>query len=177
MMRLFVVVFFGKGRSQPARASQESATSMLVPLGILAIFALIAGFSVFARHFVELPHEDKTRALVPMLAFGGTILGAASAIFLYRGRTSDPISIPPLRDKLYFDETYRALINVTQEFLARVAAFIDRWLIDGGAVRGSTSGVWGFGSLLRLMQVGNLQAYAFIFGLGIIWLIYFVLFR
>jgi len=27
------------------------------------------------------------------------------------------------------------------------------------------------------MQVGNLQAYAFIFGLGIIWVIYFVIFR
>jgi NADH-quinone oxidoreductase subunit L len=177
MMRLFVVVFFGKGRSQSARASQESATSMLIPLGILAILAFIGGFSFFARHFVVLPTEHKGSALVPMLAFGATIVGAALAIFLYRGRTSDPLSIAPLRGKLYFDEIYRALIDVAQELPARVAAFIDRWLIDAGGVRGSASGTWGFGTLLRLIQVGNLQAYAFIFGLGIIWLIYFAIFR
>jgi len=69
------------------------------------------------------------------------------------------------------------LINATQEFLARVAAFTDRWIIDVGAVRGASGTTWGFGALLRLMQVGNLQAYAFIFGLGIIWVIYFAIFR
>jgi hypothetical protein len=30
---------------------------------------------------------------------------------------------------------------------------------------------------LRLFQVGNLQAYAFLFGLGIIGLLYFTIFR
>ena len=35
----------------------------------------------------------------------------------------------------------------------------------------------GIGSLLRLVQVGNLQAYAFLFGLGIVGLIYFTVFR
>ena len=31
--------------------------------------------------------------------------------------------------------------------------------------------------MLRLLQVGNLQAYAFLFGLGIVVLIYFTIFR
>jgi NADH-quinone oxidoreductase subunit L len=82
-----------------------------------------------------------------------------------------------LRKKFYFDEFYQALINSTQEFLARIAAFIDRWVIDATVVRGSSGATWSFGALLRLMQVGNLQAYAFIFGLGIVWIIYFALFR
>jgi NADH-quinone oxidoreductase subunit L len=30
---------------------------------------------------------------------------------------------------------------------------------------------------LRLLQVGNLQGYAFLFGLGVVALIYFALFR
>ncbi|PZR76204.1 MAG: NADH-quinone oxidoreductase subunit L, partial [Chthoniobacterales bacterium] len=89
----------------------------------------------------------------------------------------DPVSVGLLRNKFYFDETYRPLIDATQELLARVAAFIDRWFVDAGAVRGSTSATWSLGSLLRLMQVGNLQAYAFIFGLGIIGIIYFAIFR
>jgi len=177
MMRLFVVVFFGKPRSPAARTSREAPTSMLVPLVVLAVLALIGGFNFFARHFVTIPHERDSAQFVPGLALVGMLLGATGAVFLYRGREFDPFSFPVLRKKFYFDEFYRALINFTQEFLARIAAFIDRWVIDATVVRGSSGATWSFGALLRLMQVGNLQAYAFIFGLGIVWIIYFALFR
>ena len=69
------------------------------------------------------------------------------------------------------------MIDSTQEFLARVASFVDRWIVDAGAVRGVSGGTWGFGALLRLFQVGNLQAYAFLFGLAVVVLIYFTIFR
>jgi NADH:ubiquinone oxidoreductase subunit 5 (subunit L)/multisubunit Na+/H+ antiporter MnhA subunit len=82
-----------------------------------------------------------------------------------------------LRDKFYFDEFYAWLINWTQELLARVSAFFDRWIIDTGAVDGSSRGIWGIGALLRLIQLGNLQAYVFLFGLGVIAVIYFAVFR
>ncbi len=177
MTRLFVVVFLGKGRSQAAHASRESPTSMLVPLVILAFLAFFAGFKFFARHFLVLPGEHTIAAFLPALAVGAMMVGVVLAAFIYRGRSFDPISIAPLRNKLYFDEIYRVLIDATQESLARISAFVDRWFIDAGVVRGSTSATWGFGALLRLMQVGNLQAYAFIFGLGIIWIIYFAIFR
>src|SRR5580765_6569984 len=177
MMRLFVVVFFGKPRSPAARTSREAPTSMLVPLVVLAVLALIGGFNFFARHFVTIPHERDSAQFVPGLALVAMLLGATGAVFLYRGREFDPFSFTVLRKKFYFDEFYQALINSTQEFLARIAAFIDRWIIDATAVRGSSGATWGFGALLRLMQVGNLQAYAFIFGLGIVWIIYFALFR
>jgi len=177
MMRLFVVVFFGKPRSPAARTSREAPTSMLVPLVVLAVLALIGGFNFFARHFVTIPHERDAAQFVPGLALVAMLLGATGAVFLYRGREFDPFSFIVLRKKFYFDEFYQALINSTQEFLARIAAFIDRWVIDATAVRGSSGATWSFGALLRLMQVGNLQAYAFIFGLGIVWIIYFALFR
>ena len=176
MMRLFVVVFFGKPRSPIAQQSSEAPTSMLVPLLILAVLAVLGGFNFFAGHFVVIPHEQTT-AVVPALALLAMFLGAAAAIFSYRNRATDPVSIRLLRKKFYFDEFYSWLIDNTQEVLARLAAFIDRWIIDAGAVRGASGGTWAFGALLRLMQVGNLQAYAFIFGLGIIWVIYFTIFR
>ena len=75
------------------------------------------------------------------------------------------------------DELYGFLIKITQGVLASVSAFIDRWVLDVGLVRGASGATWGFGSLLRLLQVGNLQAYSFLFGLGIVGLIYFTLFR
>ena len=49
--------------------------------------------------------------------------------------------------------------------------------VDGAVVRGLSGATWGSGFLLRLLQVGNLQAYGFLFGLGIVGLIYFTLFR
>src|SRR6476620_6107425 len=177
MMRLFVVVFFGKPRSPAARTSREAPTSMLVPLVVLAVLALIGGFNFFARHFVTIPDERDSAQFVPGLALVAMLLGAIGAVFLYRGREFDPFSFTRSRKKFYLDEFYQALINSTQEFLARIAAFMDRWVIDATAVRGSSGATWSFGALLRLMQVGNLQAYAFIFGLGIVWIIYFALFR
>ena len=75
------------------------------------------------------------------------------------------------------DEFYSWLIYWTQELLARVSGFFDRWIIDAGAVGGSSRGTWGIGALLRLIQVGNLQAYVFLFGLGVVAIIYFAVFR
>jgi NADH-quinone oxidoreductase subunit L len=78
---------------------------------------------------------------------------------------------------MYVDEFYGWLIRVTQELLASISAFLDRWILDAGIVRGMSTTTWGVGSILRLLQVGNLQAYAFLFGLGIVGLIYFTVFR
>jgi NADH-quinone oxidoreductase subunit L len=105
------------------------------------------------------------------------VLGSCLAIALYRNRKSEPLDIELLRHKFYLDEFYRWLIDWIQETLARVCAFFDRWIIDAGVVGGSSSGTWGIGALLRLVQVGNLQAYLFLFGLGIVALIYFAVFR
>jgi NADH-quinone oxidoreductase subunit L len=177
MTRLLVVVFFGKPRTSVAQNSSEAPTSMLIPLLVLALLALIGGFNFFAGRFLIIPREREISAVVPVLALVAMLTGLTAATYLYRARTTERLWIEPLRKKLYIDEFYDWLINVTQEFLARFAAFIDRWVIDVGAVRGASSTTWGFGALLRLMQVGNLQAYAFIFGLGIIWVIYFAIFR
>jgi len=177
MTRLLVVVFFGKPRTPVAQTSSEAPTTMLVPLFVLALLALIGGFNFFAGRFLIVPHKRETAVLVPALALAAMLAGLTAATCLYRARTAERLWIEPLRRKLYIDEFYDWFINVTQEFLARVAAFIDRWIIDVGVVRGASGTTWGFGALLRLMQVGNLQAYAFIFGLGIIWVIYFAIFR
>jgi NADH-quinone oxidoreductase subunit L len=112
-----------------------------------------------------------------VLAVIALILGVGLAFALYRGRATEPVKVELLRRKFYFDEFYGWLIYWTQELLARVAAFIDRWVIDAGVVGGSSRGTWGIGALLRLIQVGNLQAYAFLFGLGVVALIYFAVMR
>jgi NADH-quinone oxidoreductase subunit L len=177
MLRLVVVVFFGKPRSDKARTGREAPWVMIGPLMLLAIPAFGAGFSFVARVFVQLPAEKETGWLVPGLALGATLAGAILAIVLYRNRQSEPFNLAPLRQRFYLDELYSFLIRATQGLLAKLTAFLDRWILDGAAIRGAGATTWGLGSLLRLFQVGNLQAYAFLFGLGIVGLIYFAVFR
>jgi NADH-quinone oxidoreductase subunit L len=177
VVRLLVIVFFGDTRSEVARQSKESPLVMTGPLIVLAILATLGGFGFFARNFLALPIEKGVALFVPALAFGALIVGSGLAIAIYRNRANEPIDIEVLRHKFYFDEFYVWLINWTQELLARISAFFDRWIIDTAAVDGSSRGTWGIGALLRLIQVGNLQAYAFLFGLGVVAVIYFAVFR
>ena len=176
VMRLLVIVFFGKSRSEIARKSDESPFVMTGPLIVLALLATIGGFTFFARNFLALPIEKEVAFLVPALAIAVLILGSGLAIATYRNRTSEPLDFELLRHKFYFDEFYNWLVDWTQELLARICAFFDRWIIDAGAVGGTSGSAWGIGALLRLAQVGNLQAYLFLFGLGIVVLIYFAVF-
>jgi len=177
VIRLFVVVFWGKPRSDAAKSSDEAPLVMTGPLIILAVLSAIAGFGFFARSFVTIPQEKDFVMLVPALAVGLTIVGAGVAISMYRNRTAEPFRLDLLRHGFYIDNFYRWLIGVTQEFLARISGFVDRWIIDAGAVRGLSGGTWGVGALLRLFQIGNLQAYAFLFGLAVVGIIYFTVFR
>ena len=177
VVRLLVIVFFGKPRSEIASESRESPFVMTGPLIVLALLATIGGFAFFARNFLALPIEKEVAIFVPALAIIVLILGSGLAIALYRNRARDPVDVELLRHKFYFDEFYGWLIDWTQELLARICGFFDRWIIDAGAVGGASGGTWGIGALLRLVQVGNLQAYLFLFGLGIVALIYFAVFR
>lgn len=177
VIRMLVIAFFGHPRSDGARESRESPPVMTVPLIVLAALATVCGFGFFARRFLALPVEKHIATFVPALAVIALIAGSGLAVVIYRHRETDPVDLKLLRHKFYFDEFYGWLIHWTQELLARVAAFVDRWIIDAGAVGGSSRGTWGIGALLRLVQVGNLQAYAFLFGLGVVAVIYFAVFR
>jgi NADH-quinone oxidoreductase subunit L len=177
VIRMLVIVFFGNARSDIARKSHESSPLMTVPLIVLALLATLGGFAFFARSFLTLPVEREIAFFVPVLAIVALIAGSGLAIALYRNRASEPVDLQLLRHKFYFDEVYSSLIHWTQELLAHVSAFVDRWIIDVGAVGGTSRGAWGIGALLRLVQVGNLQAYVFLFGLGVVAIIYFAVFR
>ena len=175
--RLFVVVFWGKGRTDDARRSDESPFVMTGPLIILAVLSFLGGFGFFARSFLPIPHEKEFVMLVPALATTVAAIGVITGIALYRKCTEERIQIELLRRGFYIDDLYAWLISVTQDLLARLSSFVDRWLIDAAGVRGVSGGTWGFGAVLRLFQIGNLQAYAFLFGLAVVAIIYFAIFR
>ena len=194
IFRLFFVVFFGKEKSETASHAHESPAVITLPLLALGIFAAIGGFigiwnnygSQFiagneSLSFVQQVMEPLHKP-VPMLvgiAFGLT--GIFLAFSFYKNATSDPLPAKlgglatAMKNKFYFDEIYEATFVRAHDFLAAVADWIDRWILEGaiiGAIRGGTDLS---GRALRLAQTGNLQTYAFLFVLGVVLLLYFVL--
>ena len=79
-----------------------------------------------------------------------------------------------LAKKFYLDEIYIILVRIFQDAVAWVAKQIDQLLIDGLLVRGGVRLVTEIGSVLRGMQSGNLQGYAFLFGVGVILVLYII---
>src|SRR5437762_3257292 len=114
VMRMLVIVFFGKPRSDIARESRESPAIMTVPLIVLALLATFGGFAFFARNLLTLPVEKEVAIVVPVLAIVALIAGSGLAISLYRNRASESVNLELLRHKFYFDEFYSWLIYWTQ---------------------------------------------------------------
>src|SRR5436190_69057 len=67
VVRLLVIVFFGKPRSDMVRESSESPLVMTGPLIVLALLATLGGFAFFARNFLALPIEKEVAVFVPAL--------------------------------------------------------------------------------------------------------------
>jgi NADH-quinone oxidoreductase subunit L len=175
--RLLVVVFLSHPRSHAARVSRESPLIMTGPLIVLALLVILGSSAFFTGQFVSVPHARDFFEKVSLLAIGALVFGAGFAFAIYRNRANEAFDVDLLRRKFYFDEIYDWFIDKTQELVARIAAFFDRWIIDTAVVGGASGGTWGIGALLRFVQVGNLQAYSFFFGLGIVVLIYLTVFR
>ena len=192
--RLFFVVFFGKEKTDHAKHAHESPLIITAPLVILAIFATIGGFIGITNNYgsqFAADHEtlslaqqllEPLKTPVPMLiGIGVALAGIFLAFTLYKNTATDPLPkklgglATAMKNKFYFDELYEATFIRAHDFLAAVADWIDRWILEGaiiGAIRGGTDLS---GRALRLAQTGNLQTYAFLFVLGVALLIYFVL--
>jgi NADH-quinone oxidoreductase subunit L len=195
--RLFFVVFFGKEKSDHAKHAHESPLVMTAPLMILAVFAAIGGFigvwNNYGSQFIGEHNNwdplsvaqqllEPLHTPIPMLiGIGVALAGIFLAFSLYKNATTDPLPAKlgglatAMKNRFYFDELYEATFIRAHDFIATVADWIDRWLVEGfciGAIRGGTDLS---GRALRLMQTGNLQTYAFLFVLGVALLLYFVL--
>ena len=171
MTRLFVVAFMGEPRSAQAEHAKESPAVMTVPLLVLAVPSVIAGY--FNAHAVN--------PLVLAASLVVLVFGTLVANTVYSGAKTDPLPArfgrltKALRNRFWFDEIYQWLIDNVQENLAKLADAIDRWVIAGLLVRGVHGTTELAGRVLRLAQTGNLQTYAFWFAAGMAALLVFTL--
>ena len=171
MTRLFVVAFMGEPRSAQAEHAKESPAVMTVPLLVLAVPSVIAGY--FNAHAVN--------PLVLAASLVVLVFGMLVANTVYSGAKADPLPArfgrlaKALRNRFWFDGIYQWLIDNVQENLAKLADAIDRWVIAGLLVRGAHGTTELAGRVLRLAQTGNLQTYAFWFAAGMVVLLVFTL--
>lgn len=173
MTRLFAVAFLGKPRSDAAHHGHDCPRRMTWPLVILAALSILAAYGAVPDWFGIEHHEGG--AMVPVMAVAVFLVGTIAGWVVYSGAASEPISLPILRNKFYFDEIYAAIVAGTQDVLAFIANGVDTVIL--GLVRLAGMATWGAGFVLRLLQFGNVQGYAFIFGAGVVGLVYFLVFK
>jgi NADH-quinone oxidoreductase subunit L len=208
MFRLYATTFWGSfrgthdqqdgrgaagigGRDEghaPHGALHESPAAMTVPLWVLGILAVVAGFLGIPA--VIMPHAHWLESFLgPVLGAStvrelsaGTEIGlmATSVVlaligsFVAFGRFSrKPDLAEPtgfgkvLANKWYVDEFYNALIVRPLDMLAQFLVFIDKHIIDG-IVNGVGRLIQYSSRQLRLLQSGQVGGYVLLMVVGII---------
>jgi NADH-quinone oxidoreductase subunit L len=195
MFRLFYVALVGKPRTEAAGHAHESPAVMTWPLIVLAVFAVIGGIlpisDIYAAQFspeesgvvlVQRIVEPFAKAPVgALIGLAFVAVGFFAARALYQNAATDPLPArlgrlaAAMKNRFYFDEIYEATFIRAHDFIAAVADFIDRWVVDWGGIGLVRGGTDFSGRALRLLQTGNLQTYAFLFVLGVAVMLYCVL--
>ncbi|MBP8850373.1 MAG: NADH-quinone oxidoreductase subunit L [Breznakibacter sp.] len=185
MFRLYFNIFWGEDRHYH-HTPHESPLIMTVPLMILAFASIFAGYLPFS-HLVTSDmkpfHAEMHYSIaVPSVLIG--LLGILIAYLLYKKPSLRPAAIAKslggvyttVYNKFYIDEIYlfvtkRILFN----YISRPVAWFDRHVIDRtmDLIAESTQGV---SSLIKDLQSGQLQQYAFTFVAGAIGLLLVVLY-
>ena len=191
MTRCVIVTFFGEARSDHAKEAEEVPGEMIVPLMILALLSIglgweFIGLSSFTEGFFQwkdlAAHSDAAHNAAMI---GGTIavaIGLIAGWKIYHGVESDPLPdklkdvAKWMADKFYFDELYAFLNQWTQEKMSFAADWFDRWIIAGLGVKGTSGAVDITGCLLRLFQTGNVQTYALLTVIGLLFILALILF-
>lgn len=180
MARLFTLVFTGKSRSEGAAHAHESSAAMTVPLAILAVLAVVAGF-------VFVPEANSwlgdwltdgkagTESLewtVMLLSTAAAVAGLGLGWWMYRSAGEKTQAEPTglarvLNRKYYVDELYQLIIVTPLHKLAQLLQLVDDFIIDG-AIRAVAAGVRGIGYVGRRVQNGQVQTYGLVTLLSIV---------
>ncbi|MCT9931952.1 NADH-quinone oxidoreductase subunit L [Planotetraspora sp. A-T 1434] len=167
--RAWLRTFFGPARVEalpeppPGTAhvfdGREAPRSMLWPIGLLAVLALLLGIAGLG--IAGLGDVDWSSAVVSLVV---ALLGAGIVYALWRSsphidpaRLLGPFRVPCER-AFYVDAVYAALFARPVFRLARGVVRTDEKVVDG-AVRGSGRLTVGLSGLVRLAQNGNAQLY------------------
>ncbi len=176
MARLCLVAFCGEARAHGAAEAKEAGGTMLLPLMILAVMAILSGYGFVADALV--PYEGfhahgfalGMPFYVSMVALVGGLL-LAYLVYGYGKRKQDPLAgnalSTALRKRLYIDDIYdKGLIGFLQGNMARAIELFDNAVLHGLCTQGSGWLIGHFGKLLTWFQGGVLRRYSVVAALG-----------
>jgi NADH-quinone oxidoreductase subunit L len=195
--RMVFMAFHGPERFDPHHPPHESPPVVTVPLILLAIPSIFAGYLigpvVFGNFFGgSLPPPEPNyfglwefvkHGLVSV-PFWLALAGIATAWYLYRRRTDLPPRIAQelgpayalVERKFGFDELYASLFAGGARLLGRgFWRAGDQAVIDGLVVNGSARVVGWFSGVVRLFQSGFVYQYAFSMLIGVVILAFWFL--
>lgn len=166
--------------------THDAPAIMKIPLLILAVFSVIAGF-IGIPQFLMGEHAHPIHINIPVavtstiVALAGLALG--TLIYGRRGSHKDPLPqklggfYTFVVNKYYLDELFLGLANVFQKTLAGILFWFDSNVIIKTAVNGTARITFGCGDVLRRMINGNLRTYAMVFGFSVITVVYLFMMR
>jgi len=195
MGRLLWITFFGHTKSKSAEIAKESSLVMTVPLIILAIFALVAGYTTlwpntwspaFLPEYKAISnaiHEAGASTMLLIMTTSAWMLGLVLTYLYYKpGTVKDPLEsqVRPLfrvfQKKFYFDEVYNFFVAKVQQRFADALAFLDLVLISGLFVRGAAGFTGLVGIFTKTLHTGNLHGYVYWFLFGILIYLFFAIY-
>ena len=186
MMRLCLVALLGKARDAGAEHATEAGFSMALPLIVLAAMAIISGYGFIADALVPFGGFAAHGFEVGMpfyVSLGALVLGivVALAVYGFGCRSKDPLAgnalSTALRKRLYIDCFYdKVLIAGIQQNVARVIEAFDEMVIRGLIAQGLVWLTSRIGMLLSWIQNGALNCYAFVTGIGIVIVLFLMVF-
>jgi NADH-quinone oxidoreductase subunit L len=176
--RLWIIAFLGKPRASGAAHAHEGGWKITLPLVVLAVLALVAGWAGVVPAFVEPGyHTEHPEGLLAIVLPGLPVVGVLAAWVLY-GRTGirtaeeDPLAIAlgsvhtVLEERFMIDGLYERTLLALQ---ARIATAFDRFdqnVVIGALSRGLGQCVVVLSRGIRAFQSGHVGAYLFTFGAG-----------
>ncbi|HBX22358.1 MAG TPA: NADH-quinone oxidoreductase subunit L [Desulfotomaculum sp.] len=182
MWRMIFLVFFGD--EKPENHPQESPWTMTVPLIVLAVGAIGAGWmgtpwnNVWAEwiYFGE-PHHGPINygAMLLSIVLAGSGIYLAYTMYLKDTKKKRARKLAEwfgpvhrmLYNKYYIDELYLWFNHALVDGTARLFYLFDLYVVDG-FVNGIGTFTKSSGDGLRVFQTGRLQNYALIFFLGVL---------
>jgi NADH-quinone oxidoreductase subunit L len=156
----------------------EGTKTMLIPLIILGLCAIGAGFIPFG-HFVSSDNKGLDTEFHPLFSIGPVALalcGIFLAMFLYKKANARPAKISETLGgiyraayrKFYIDEIYLFITKkLVFNFIGRPAAWIDKNIVDG-CINLSATIAENFSEAIRPAQSGKVQQYAIWFFVGVL---------
>ena len=185
MVRLWKLTFLGTPRSDHASHAHEGGLTLTLPLVLLAVLSLVAGYTafypnVFSDVFDHIPEaHGSDHTIIFITSLGVMAVGASIGYFFYKSTPTDTLAdkVPGLFAALSafknaFDGAYDYYVAKIQQRFALFVNFFEQIFLAGLIVRGLAGfvGLCGLGA--RALHVGNLNAYVywFLFGLAALWL-------